>query len=188
MAEPTYDRAGLEHLATSGAPIPGQSLTNNPDNPQPFEQKPQFTSIQPALDTVFLEITEPETYHSLMKLMREGVPIGQLTDIIIYKGFSAGLWNPDLAMMLLEPVMYMLIAIATHGGIDEPVIDDDEDTMDDTEQLSELQKAMEAAKDKVIPKLKTSGVPREIQKRVEQLDIPKEPVESSSLLSKEVQA
>ena len=60
--------------------------------------------------------------------------------------------------------------------------------MDDTEQLSELQKAMEAAKDKVIPKLKTSGVPREIQKRVEQLDIPKEPVEASSLLSKEVQA
>ena len=47
---------------------------------------------------------------------------------------------------------------------------------------------MESAKDKVIPKLKTSGVPREIQKRVEQLDIPKEPVEASSLLSKEVQA
>ena len=47
---------------------------------------------------------------------------------------------------------------------------------------------MEIAKDKLMPKLKTSGVPREIQQRVEQLDIPKEPVESSSLLSKEVQA
>ena len=188
MAEPTYDRSGLEHLATTGVPVPGESLTNNPESPMPFEQAPQFTSIQPALDTIFLEITEPETYHSLMKLMREGVPIGQLTDIIIYKGFSTGLWNPDLAMMLLEPVMYMLIAIATHGGIDEPVIDDDEDTMEAGEQLTEVQKAMEIAKDKLIPKLKTSGVPREIQQRVEQLDIPKEPVESSSLLSKEVQA
>ena len=188
MAEPTYDRSGLEFLATQGAPVPGESLTRSPDQPYPWEQATKLTSVQSSMDTIFLEVTEPETYHSLMKLMRQGVPIGQLTEIIIYKGFSSGLWNPDLAMMLLEPVMYLLIALATHGGIDEPVIDDEEDTLDPDEQLSEVQKAMEIAKDKVIPKIKSSGVPREIQQRVEQLDIPKESPETPSLLNKEVQA
>lgn len=185
MAEPTYSREGLEHLATTGGPIPGQSLTNNPEQAQAWEQPPKFTSVAPALDAVFLEITEPETYHDLMKLMREEVPIGSLTDIIIYKGFTSGLWNPDLAVMLLEPIMYMLIALATHGGIDEPVIDDEPDTLDTEEQLTEVQKAIETAKDKIVPALKITGVPKEIQERVEKLEIPEKPTESPSLLSRQ---
>ena len=187
MAEPTLDRSGLEFLATQGAPVPGESLTRSPDQPYPWERATQFTSVAPALDATFLELTEPETYHDLINLMRQGVPVGQITDIIIYKGFTAGLWNPDLAIMLLEPIMYMLIALATHAGIDEPVIDDEPDTMEAEEQLTEVQKAIEIAKDKVIPKLQTTGIPREIQQRVEQLEIPEQPVEAPSLLSKEEQ-
>ena len=168
MAEPTYDRSGLEFLATQGAPVPGESLTRSPDQPYPWERATQFTSIAPALDATFLELTEPETYHDLINLMRQGVPVGQITDIIIYKGFTA-----------------VLIALATHAGIDEPVIDDEPDTMEAEEQLTEVQKAIEMAKDKVIPKLQTTGIPREIQQRVEQLEIPEQPVEAPSLLSKE---
>lgn len=187
MAEPIYDRAGLEHLGTTGSPIPGESLTSNPDEPNTWEKPPQFTSVGPALDTIFLEITEPEMYHSLMQLMRQGVPIGQLTDIIIYKGFTSGLWNPDLAVMLLEPVMYMLIALATHGGIKEPVIDDEEEPMEAGEQLSEIQKAIEIAKDRIVPTIKSTGVPAEIQQKVEALNIPPaEENQTKSLLSKEV--
>ncbi len=187
MAEPTLDRSGLEFLATQGAPIPGESLTRSPEQPYPWEQAPEYTSVAPALDATFIELTEPETYHDLMKLIGQGVPVGQITDIIIYKGFTSGLWNPDLAMLLIEPIMYMLIALATNAGIDEPVIDDEPDTMEAEEQLTEVQKAMEMAKDKVIPKLQTTGIPREIQQRVEQVEIPEQPVEAPSLLSKEEQ-
>jgi hypothetical protein len=188
MAEPTLDRAGLEFLATQGAPVPGESLTNSPDQAYAWEQAPQFTSVQPALDATFLELTEPDAYHELVKLMRQGVPIGQLTDIIIYKGFTSGLWNPDLAMLLLEPMMYLLIALATHAGIDEPVLDDEPDTMEADEQLTEVQKAIEMAKEKIVPELKLKGIPREIQQRVDTLEIPERPTEPSSLLSREEQA
>lgn len=184
MAEPTYSREGLEHLATAGGPIPGQSLTSNPEEPNEWEKPPKFTAVTPALDTIFVELTEPETYHDLMDLMHKGVPIGNITDILIYKGFTSGLWNPDLALMLLEPVMYMLIALATHGGIDEPVLDDEDEVMDSSEQLTEVQKVIETAKAKIIPALTTTGIPREIQQRVETLEIPESPSETPSLLSK----
>jgi len=187
MAEPTYDKSGLEFLATQGAPVPGESLTNNPEQPFPWEQAPQYTTIPEALDATFIELTQPETYQDLIKLIRQGVPIGNVADIIIYKGFSTGLWNPDLALMLLEPVMYMLIALATHAGIDEPVLDDESDEADETEQLTEIQKAMEVAKDKIIPKLRGTEIPKDIQQRVEQLEIPEESEKSPSLLSRKEQ-
>ena len=36
-----FDQEGLEFLANNGRPIPGESLTNSPDNPYPWEQAPQ---------------------------------------------------------------------------------------------------------------------------------------------------
>jgi len=64
------DQEGLEYLSTSGRPIPGSSLANSPESPFPWEQPPQYTELQPAQDAIFLEITEPEAYHSLMELIR----------------------------------------------------------------------------------------------------------------------
>ena len=40
-----YDQEGLNFLGSMPRPIPGQSLTNNPDNPYPWEQPPQFTEL-----------------------------------------------------------------------------------------------------------------------------------------------
>jgi len=82
----------------------------------------------------------------------------------------------------------LLIALATHAGIDEPVLDDEPDTMEADEQLTEVQKAIEMAKEKIVPELKLKGIPREIQQRVDTLEIPERPTEPSSLLSREEQA
>ena len=41
------DRMSLER------PIPGESLTNNPDNPYPFEQAPEYTDRTDALEYLF---------------------------------------------------------------------------------------------------------------------------------------
>ena len=35
-----------------------------------------------------------------------------------YVGFREGKWNPDLMMMLIEPFMYLLMALAEKAGID----------------------------------------------------------------------
>ena len=61
-----YDQAVLEYLPNNGSPIPGQSLTNNPDTPYPWEGETTFTEVRPAIDALFIEVTEPEPYHTLM--------------------------------------------------------------------------------------------------------------------------
>ena len=69
-----YDQEGLNFLGSMQRPIPGQSLTNNPDNPYPWEQPPQFTELQPAIDALFIDMTEPESYivGSIRSIIKSG--------------------------------------------------------------------------------------------------------------------
>ena len=45
-----YNQEGLEAIASAPRPIPGQSLTSNPDEPKPFEGPPEFVEFREALD------------------------------------------------------------------------------------------------------------------------------------------
>jgi hypothetical protein len=42
-------------------------------------------------------------------------------------GVTNGKWTPDLMLLLLEPIIYMLYFMATQAGIN-PIISSDEDT------------------------------------------------------------
>jgi hypothetical protein len=116
------------------APIPGESLTNSTDNRRPWEQPPKYTDINEALQETFLDLTEGEIYSDLMDQIRSGFPVDELTQYIVFKGYTAGYWTTDLMMLLVEPVMYLLIALAEHNGIyDYVVYDGEEDDLDEEE-------------------------------------------------------
>lgn len=85
-------------------PIAGQSLSNDPDNPAPFERAPKFTSVHAASEYLWESFIEPETYVDLMQTVSDGVPIMDIAQIILFTEFQKGSWNPDLMMMLFEPV------------------------------------------------------------------------------------
>lgn len=170
MADRELNVQGMEYAVNQGnGDIPGQSLTNSPDQPYAWEQPPQLTEVGPALNVIFLELTEPEAYQNILEMLKKDVPIGDITNIIIYKGFTQGLWNPDLALLLIEPVMYLLYSIAVKAGIDNPVIDDEDDTSDIGEQTSQLEKIINIAKDKVVPKIQQGDIPQEIVQQVASL-------------------
>lgn len=170
MTDQQLNVKGMEYAVNQGnGDIPGQSLTNSPDQPYAWEQPPQLTEVGPALNVIFLELTEPEAYQNILQMLKKDVPIGDITNIIIYKGFTQGLWNPDLALLLIEPVMYLLYSIAVKAGIDNPVIDDEEDTSDIAEQTSQLEKIINIAKDKVVPKIQQGDIPQEIVQQVASL-------------------
>ncbi len=177
-----FDQDGLEFLANNGRPIPGSSLTNSPDTPYAWEQPPQFTELSPAIDALFLELTEPEAYHSIMDLVRNRMPVGDIAQVLLTDGFQKGMWNPDLLMLLIEPTMFMIIALAEKSGIQEYVTyEGEEDEPDDEEeQLSGIQEAIEIAKDKIVPKAKAGVFPKEIEERLEEFTPPEQP----SLLEK----
>ena len=56
-------------------PIPGQSLTNDPEKPAPYEQPPEFVSVHGASEYMFGQLIEPDTYTSIMEAVGDGTAI-----------------------------------------------------------------------------------------------------------------
>ena len=166
---------------TLNRPIPGQGLTNDPDNPWPWEKPPEITNLEDGVQYVFGRLIEPEAYSSIMNVIDDGTPLMDVTQGILFKGFTEGKWNPDLMMLLAEPTAYMLMALAERADIDFKVYrgeeedDDDEATLFnvevDKQKLKEL-RSVSGAKD--IPK---GMIPQDIEQQIEELP-------TSGLLSK----
>ena len=100
---------------------------------------------------------------------------------ILSKGFQEGLFNPDLMLMLIEPVMYILIALCEKAGVEYSVYlddeDDDEIEMEEDnknkfEQVQQLSRAKMPEKNNI----DRASVPEEILETIEDL-----PVEQSML-------
>ena len=181
MAE--IDQQALEEHNPFQGPIPGQSLTNSPDTQQSWEQPPRTTSIKEARELMFLEILKEENLQTIIVLMNDGMSISQLTEMLLFIGFTKGQFNADLMMLLAEPTMYMLLAIAEAVGIEPPINRDDlinaEEEDLDEEETAEVTKLATQMEDKIRnPKrledlqaqLEKTAIPREIQERVAEVD------------------
>lgn len=53
--------------------------------------------------------------------MSQKTPVADIANLLLTAGFQKGKWNPDMMLSLLEPTMYMLLAIAEKAGIN-PVL------------------------------------------------------------------
>ena len=120
---------------TLNRPIPGQGLTNDPDNPWPWEKPPEITNLEDGVQYVFGRLIEPEAYSSIMNVIDDGTPLMDVTQGILFKGFTEGKWNPDLMMLLAEPTAYMLMALAERADIDFKVYRGEEEDDDDDATL-----------------------------------------------------
>jgi hypothetical protein len=171
-----YDPQGLQALTEIGRPIPGQSLTKNPDEKYPWEGAPEYTNFKEALDYVVSEIIDEEAYVSLVSGIGQGVPISDVVMQILYAGFKSGKWNPDLMVLLIEPLMYVMIAMCEKAGVEYTLYDGEEDE-DEDEELSRSDSQFEQMKSMVKTKMPTkqsidkSAVPQEIIEKVEAVEV-----------------
>lgn len=112
-------------------PIPGQSLTQSPENRLPYEKPPKFTDLQEFIDETFLRFTDEEALGDLLESMRLGLPVEHIAEKYLERTFQNGDVSPDLMLLAIEPVIYMLIALATYAEIDpvlypeDPMIDEE---------------------------------------------------------------
>ena len=148
-------------------PIPGQSLTRDPENPLPSEQPPQFVDKTDALEYLFSSFVEENKYESLLTVLDQGMPLMDLTKIIVMSGFKDGLWNFDLMLILIEPVAYMLMALAERAGIDLKVM---EDEGGDEEEDSE-EEALFSGKN-IDMATSSSALPSEISDKIKNAELP----------------
>tara|TARA_B100001093_G_scaffold508795_1_gene571692 strand:- start:375 stop:899 length:525 start_codon:yes stop_codon:yes gene_type:complete len=159
MAEAQFtDDFFIENAMDTSRPLPGESLTNDPDTPLPFEGSPQFTDQEELLNYYFELLTSEDVYENLMDALEQGFPVMDMVQTLLLKGFEDGLFNPDLMMIVAEPLAYMMIALAERQNID--VVITSEDDEDEESSIPMFKQAMST----VSP---TEEVPEEIQQRVE---------------------
>ena len=166
------------------SPIPGQSLTNSPDQKYPWESPPEITAPQDAIQKIFLEILKDENLELFADLMAKKVPIADLATMIGMASFTKGKMNPDLMLTVLEPTMYMLLTIAEKLGIN-PVLyrgeqeDDRNEMVSDKSEAEEILKVNSKAKQNVrlkdlkVQNVNKASVSPEINQQLDQLDLSK---------------
>ncbi len=124
IKENQFDRQGVNPFNAS---IPGESLTSSPDMQKSWERPPTYTNPDDCMEAVYLEITNDENLPGLVKMIDEGVPLDEIAQVVLYRGYTQGLWNPDLMLLLIEPTIYLLIAVADYADIKDYVLYDGED-------------------------------------------------------------
>ena len=171
MAE-NYDEESMKELATMDRPMAGESLTNDPDNPMPFEGPPQYTELREALEAIFEKLIDEVNYTQLMKLLAsQDFSIMEVTQVVLHQGFSEGLWNPDLMLLLIEPTAYMIMALAERAEINFKIMETDDE--DDEEEEEFLGISHENAKLKNIKEgrfnVPQAVLPRQMEEQIEEL-------------------
>jgi hypothetical protein len=173
-----YNQEAVNAFANAARPIPGESLTDNPDEPRPFKRPPEFTNFKKALEYTANELLQEENYMPLMAAVGDGVSILDLTNQIAYVGFREGKWNPDLMLMLVEPIAYLLMSLAEKAGL-EYRLDSEEDEDDLTVLEQTGRNIKEQIKEKTKKGVPAGALPEEIVEEIQELEIPTE-----SLLAK----
>ena len=98
------------------APIPGQSLTDKPGSAA-WEHPPQFVNTAEAADFVWDQLSTPEFAEQVIAMLDAGIPVEAIGRVILFGGFTEGKWTPDVAFIIAEPVMKMIVAVGLQGGV-----------------------------------------------------------------------
>tara|TARA_R100000152_G_C6781981_1_gene217857 strand:- start:3690 stop:4259 length:570 start_codon:yes stop_codon:yes gene_type:complete len=164
-------------------PIPGQSLTADPSDPAPYERPPEFTNPHEAVRSIWSNLIEEDTYVDIIRLLDNKVPLLDLVKGMLFIGFQEGKWDSNLMMLLAEPLIYMLLALAERAGV-EPIFEDEdleiaEDYEEETKNMTfaqrmESQKLKDVERD--ITNIPEGVVPEEIMEDIQ--EIPQEKIDS----------
>ena len=156
-----FEEAGMNPF---NAPIPGESLTQDPNQKFPWEQPPEINDVDTAIKEIFINLTERDTLVELLNFLKNGQAVDEIAQIVAYRGMSVGKYNSDLMLLLLEPLMYLIIAIAEEYEID-PVIYEgmDEDIFDENDIPNTNNTPLPK------PKVNNASVPSSLLSRVKDL-------------------
>ena len=96
------------------------------------------------------------------------------------EGFKAGKFNPDLMLLLTEPVIYLFMVLAARSGIDNYRIDADRDSPNsdqNPEQTLNTLKSLLSIEGEKASQMKNSlesadMLPKEIEEELEEVDFP----------------
>jgi len=160
--EQKFSQEGMDelvNLSSQGGAIPGQSLMNDPEQSQPWEKPAKFSNPREALDSIVTELLQPEPMKNIVAALANGAAVADLSVAVLYSKFSSGDINPDVMLLLVEPVMYIIMAVGEEANIkyniegnDLDEFDDEDDEEENQEKLNEFKNAFTDIKKGAIKK------------------------------------
>ena len=79
---------------------------------------------------MFNLLSTPEVAENIVRGLRMGFPVVDLASLLVFKAFVDGAFNPDVALLLGEPVAYFIMALGERANIDYKIENDDSDIYD----------------------------------------------------------
>jgi len=141
--EARFNQEGLDEvvsLSAQGRPIPGQSLVNDPAQPYMWEQPPEFANPKDALDYMVGLIMQPDAMKEIVGALANGAAVADIAMVMLYTKFTEGKFNPDVLLLLAEPVMYVIMAIGEEANIKYNIEDsNDLDEFDEDDNEEEIE-------------------------------------------------
>lgn len=113
---PLSDVAQEPEINPFDAPVPGQSLTDEPGN-YPWEHPPKNVNPEEVIEILWERITTPQALEEMISMMEAGIPVEAIVRVITFAGFTEGEFTPDVAFLIVEPLMEMVTAIGVRAGI-----------------------------------------------------------------------
>jgi hypothetical protein len=128
------------------------------------------------MHVVFDALIEPEAASNVLLSVGSGVGVIDIASVILYTGFIEGKWNPDLMLLLMEPTMYMIMALAEKAEIEYVLESGDKFLSDEplknrknsVEKMEEEVTTLEDLKKKASSRVNPQAIPTEIKEKMEE--------------------
>ena len=98
------------------APIAGQSLTSEVGG-WPWEQPPQYTTVEEALEFYVPRLTEPTLQNELMDVIEMGLPLTTIANSLQQGAVMQGKHSLDVGILVMPVIMEMLAYLAEERDV-----------------------------------------------------------------------
>jgi hypothetical protein len=99
------------------APIPGQSLTNEPKN-HPWERPPETSNPDEAIVHHLTRLGQPKVLNSILDAVGQGIPVSMLTDLMLTGAVAQGIHSIDISMMVAPVVQDYIVNLLEEEGVE----------------------------------------------------------------------
>ena len=98
------------------APIPGQSLTDEPKN-YAWENPPEITDPEEAIAMHMSKFNDPEVIDNMLDLLDVGFPVRAMAESILTASVAAGWHSIDVSLIVAPFIHEHIISMANEAGV-----------------------------------------------------------------------
>lgn len=98
------------------APIPGQSLTDEPKN-YPWENPPETSDPEEAIAMHLSKFNSPDVIDNMLDLLDMGFPVRAMAESILTASVAAGRHSIDVSLIIAPFMHEHIISIANEAGV-----------------------------------------------------------------------